>query len=580
MSFPKIYRLSLSGKSLARLPISSSLIVTFLFLSISVSAQRPDPFPSDTSQTNLVIIDTASVMRFVEGRRELAGNVILILDDAILYCDSAAIEDNNARAYGNIVIEQEDSVFVYSDKMYYFGEERKAELYGEVVLTDSVQTLRTDRLDYDLNTRIGSYKTGATLESGGTTLTSKRGYYHANTREAYFKEDVVVVDSNYTLNSDSLNFSTETQVTTFVAPTYIVTNENQIYCEAGFYDTKRNYAEFERNARLVNDEQAVTADKIKYDGNKDESEFLGQVSGVDAGRTYEADDMFYEAAEDVMHFIGNVMIKDSSQIIYADKIDYYGKSNLGIAVGNVTMINEEDDITIQCEVGEYNDQSESMKAYGRPFLTTLLGSDTLWLSADTLYSYTIFDSLKHNLIVANNDVRMFKEDVQSVCDSLAYNTLDSVFRFYGAPILWSDTTQFTADSMYVYTEKQGIDRVDMIENAFIVNTEDSVYFNQIKGRNIVAHFEDEQVRNMEVLGNGESVYYVLDDDDAYIGVNKTICSEMLIFFGDNEVDKINFYTQPKATIYPMGQVNHSSLRMPGFSWMVDQRPSSQYDLRY
>ncbi|MEO1436591.1 MAG: hypothetical protein AAFV80_13720, partial [Bacteroidota bacterium] len=152
-------------------------------------------------------------------------------------------------------------------------------------------------------------------------------------------------------------------------------------------------------------------------------------------------------------------------------------------------------------------------------------------------------------------------------------------KFLEKPIMWTDSTQFTADTMTVFLVDKQINNIFMQQNAFIINTEDEVFFNQIKGRDIEAFFIENELRRMDVQGNGESVYYLLDDVKAYVGVNKTICSEMLVYFGSNEVEQINFYTQPQATVYPMGKANHSSLQMPGFKWSLSQKPNGKEDLR-
>ncbi|MEM7106326.1 MAG: OstA-like protein [Bacteroidota bacterium] len=527
-----------------------------------------------------VIIDSSRVLRFINGVKQLVGEVALRQDDARMFCDSAAIIENNVRAYGNVIIQQGDSVFVFSDTLFYYGDTRLSTLLGEVVLTDSVQTLYTERLDYDLNTKIGNYQTGGQLVNKSTVLKSARGYYHVNEKQAYFSEAVEVVDTNYTLSTDTLKIDTETQITTFLAPTSIVTSDYQIYCEEGFFDTQNNYAEFEKNARYLKDEQEGTAEKIIYYGDEDRVALVGGSQIKEEGRTMQAESTDYDAENEVTYLTGNVVIQDSVQTIKADTLKHFGTTNKSIATGNVIVINEEEEFTVYCETGEYNDETGYLKASGRPYMVTLVDGDSLWLSADTLYSFKDQEKDSFRILIADEDVRMFKADLQSISDSLIYSTKSETFRFFENPVLWSDTSQFTADTITVYMVDKVINRINLYQNAFIINTNDSVFFNQVKGREIIARFSDNELRRMNVLGNGESVYYVEDDGGAYVGVNKTICSEMLVYFGNNKVGKITFYQQPQATIYPMGQVGHRALRMEGFKWLENKRPKSKDDLRY
>ena len=172
----------------------------------------------------------------------------------------------------------------------------------------------------------------------------------------------------------------------------------------------------------------------------------------------------------------------------------------------------------------------------------------------------------------------FKSDLQAICDSLSYNTGDSVFHFYNDPFIWSDTSQFSADTMHIQMADNKIDKIFLINKAFIINSPDELYFNQIKGKHITAFFEDSDIRRTKVVGNAETVYYLLDDEDAYIGVNKSICSEMMIYFGDNKVDDIRYYDTPKGDLTPMQKANHSLFILEGFKWETKKRPKTLNDL--
>jgi hypothetical protein len=182
------------------------------------------------------------------------------------------------------------------------------------------------------------------------------------------------------------------------------------------------------------------------------------------------------------------------------------------------------------------------------------------------------------MLIAFPDVRVFKSDLQAICDSLIYSTKDSIFRFFEQPVIWSDTSQFLADTIQMSLKNKKIDRIFLTNKSFILNSPDQIYFNQIKGKNIIAYFQEGNLRRMEVEGNAESVYYALDEAKAYVGVNKTVCSRMVLLFGDNEVEKIKFYTQPTAKLEPMQQADHNALKLEGFNWVIEKRPLSVQDL--
>jgi len=205
----------------------------------------------------------------------------------------------------------------------------------------------------------------------------------------------------------------------------------------------------------------------------------------------------------------------------------------------------------------------------------------MFLSSDTLLATQTIDTLTNDTtrtLFAYYRVRVYKSNLQAVCDSLSCVTTDSIFRLYKDPIVWSDTSQFIADTIHILLKNERIDRVLLRSNAFIPNSPDEIFFNQIKGRDITAFFDSTELRLMDVQGNAEAVYYAQDDKGGYVGVNKTVASEMLLHFGDNQIDNIRFYEQPKSDLLPMKQADHEKLKMPGFRWETRLRPRSREEV--
>ncbi len=587
------------------------LILLFSCSTALLFAQEEAPI--DTSKTNLIKILHSEVLEyeFIDGEAEkrLSGDVELQQDDALMYCDSAVIIGNEMEAYDDVIIEQGNAK-MFSDILLYNGDTKRSVLIGNVILTDPPNEIVTDRLDYNLETKVAHYTTGATLSNDKTKLTSERGYYNTETKVAFFKNKVHVEDQNFILDADTLRYDANTKITYFLGPTKIKTKENTIYCESGYYDTEKNYAEFIQNAWIEKEgSERAQADHIIYDGKTDKAELLGKtvvnrdqqsiysdnayfdasnntsiftdnVQVVDGEKVIFSDSLTYNSETGIGVAIGDVAVLDPPQVIYADRLDYNKKSQEAIVTGNVLLIDTLKEITIECDEAVYNDSTSFIQAIGRPLLTTMIDGDTLYISADTLTSFKEDPDSEDNSFTAINDVRMFKSDLQAVCELLTYNPADSIFKFYDDPILWSDTTQFTADTILVFLKDNKVNKVDLLENALIVNTPDNQFYNQIKGKNIYAYFKKREIYKMDVQGNGEVIYYVRDDYNAYVGVNEVVCGYMLVFFGANQVEKINFYAQPKATVHPMGQVNHSKLKLEGYRWEVKKRPLGPWMLRY
>src|SRR5690606_36566100 len=152
---------------------------------------------------------------------------------------------------------------------------------------------------------------------------------------------------------------------------------------------------------------------------------------------------------------------------------------------------------------------------------------------------------------------------------------DSHFQFLVNPILLVDSVQITAEDIRAILSKKKIDKVFLKKNSLKVRSYEEVYFKRIKGTNMLAYFKENKINNLDVVSNGEAIYYVQDDQKRYMGVNDVDCSNMYMTFKNNQVDRIKFTVEPKATLYPMGQVSHSSLRLKNYAWHEAKRPKTK-----
>jgi len=589
-----------------------------LYSSQLVAQQRPAQ--DTTSKLKVESSETAEGF-LKKGRemRKLSGNVRLRQENTLIFCDTAIIDLDDAILKGNIVIEQGDSVKIYADSAVYFGATRQSDLFGKVVLEKGTQQLFTKKLHYDVANKIGTYTTGATLTNGKSQLTSKRGYYHVNENQVYFKGNVLITDPDFTVRTDTMLFNTETQVATFVAPTLISEKETKIYCESGFYDIENKYAEFDKNPQYEKKDQRGRAQKMIYQGITNEYILQDSAYIEEKNKLVKADVIRYNNETEVATLVGNAYYRDSTQeitgekvrydsrnkfyqllgrgrvsdppnIIEADSLDFNDQLGNGFAQGSVYYRDTSADLTVLSYRLDYNKQTEYVYAFGgfgesgsagRPMMKSLISNDTLFMAADTLISFKPDSASDIRKVLAFNDVRIFKSDMQGVADSMSYSTQDSMFWFYkiqNLPVIWSDTSQFSADTIKMALKDKKLDKIFLRQNAFVINSEDGVLFNQIKGKYTTAYFRENEVREMWVDRNAQAVYYALDEKKAYIGVNQTECSEMRLYFGNNQVNSIKFYATPKGTFTPIKKLGNDPKKLEGFFWETQRRPRSVADI--
>lgn len=584
------------------------LIVSIVFLAgtVSVFAQQPQ---SNKKQVYIIHADEYFYQSAKESVVEqLAGNVQLRHDSVFLFCDTAHLFGPIVKAIGNTSVLQGDSLQIFADTLTYDSNTGIAYLRGQVLLVNGSQRLRTDSLRYDSRTKVATYTTGAFLENLDTRMYSVRGYYHVDEETIYFKDSVRVQDPQFKLKTDSLYYRVSENKAFFTGPTLIRQQTANLYCERGYYDLTNQEGVFTENAQFTDSTRQATAKKIYYKAQPEQITLFGDavyqeesrlVSGdtldylpekgdffvrgnaflQDGQQTIVADGIDYNTKTEKLQTLGRVNIQDGAQFLQADAVYNSDTSDVATVVGNVIWQDTSARVTLLCDSALYQRSNGYFLAMGDPpMLTQIIDGDTLYLVADQILARRVSDQDSSRQIHAHAHVLIYKSDLQASCDSLVYSESDSLFVFYQDPVIWSDTSQFTADTIAIRMAEKAIDSIYLWRRALIINAPDEPYYNQIKGRTIFASFVDGELAKMDVNGNAESVYYARDEKNEYLGVNTSICSEMVLYFEDNQVQDIFYLREPQSTMYPMDQIDHSSLKLEGFRWRIEEKPTSLADL--
>jgi len=448
--------------------------------------------------------------------RKLIGNVALRQDSTYIYCDSALqfLDTNLVLARGHVVIHMQGGRKIRAEELDYQGDTKILTLNRNVELSDTSVVLYTQRLIYYRQEAYGAYTTGGKLVSKENVLTSKRGHYYPDNKMAYFREKVVLVNPDYTLTTDTLGYNTDTRIAFFLAPTKVKDSLNDMYTEDGYYDTENDFAYLHTRAH----------------------------------------------------------VGDSSYTLFADTILYDQRADFGKAKGHVVAEQKDSTLTVFGKYAEFKSKNEELYITDSTFAVQMTSDDTLYLVADTLLSYT--DTLTgKRFFDAYHHTRLFMRDIQGVCDSLSYGYDDSVLVMYRKPFLWSGESQLLGDTIQMGMKNGGVDTLSIPSNPMIVSKEDTVGFNQIKGKDLQAKFEEKRIKRMFVAGNCESVYFTEGDGGSdYIGMNAATCSSMRIDFEESKPSKILFEIQPEGVFYPMSMIPDDKRKLPGFVWNETSRP--------
>lgn len=552
------------------------LVVLLAFASEQTCAQNK-PLYIENGDLVLSNLDTN-----IEGQwlyKNSKGQAKLIQENTTIEADSTKYfsKKNYAEALGNVYINQADSIDIYSNQAFYFGNTRKAKLIGEVALLKDIYSLQTDELDYDLDKQIATYHTGGTLTDTVSTLTSIHGSYDMNKELAIFTDSVVLIDVNRKIITEKLTYYLNDKWAYFEGETTIEEDGQVIKTTKGKYNTETGQAFVEGNPVIEDDETFFSADLIEIDS-------LGnQVAQGNVNYRSKADSITLTSKkaekldEDRIKASGNVHIvseKDDAEVFAGKAIinrpqeEFQGRENVRV------LFSSQQTELLSDSLDVFQKRGYAI-AQGRPFLTSVQDSDSIFMIANTMEAIRQNDADSTYNFILNQQVKIFKSDLQAIADSVYVNNIDSTIVLYKDPVIWSDSTQITADTITIFIRNQQVDSIQLRKNCFFVNLVEDGLYNQMKGQSMDVYMKNEQVDSLFVDKNAETIYYVLDEENAYVGIDKMKSGQTKVNFEEGRASEIYWYKQQEGETHPFQDVNPSEFLLQGFRWRILEKPLSK-----
>ena len=396
---------------LGRYVITCCMLMISSFLHAQ-QPQQPNFQSSADTLRRIEIIGAQSMRQFTDASGEvlqtLSGNARIRQGSTLLSGDSIVINLRTgvAEGFGNIHINDADTLNTYSQYLKYIGSERVAYLKRGVKLTDGKGTLLTEDLVYNLQTGIGTYSNGGKVINGTTVLTSERAVYYSQTKDVYFKNNVKLVDPKYNIKSDSLQYNTEFKIATFIAPTKIVSENGIVNTKSGTYNLATGEAFFTGNPEFKDSTRSVSGRNIAVD----------EKTGI---------------------------------------INIEGEGKIVDSVNKVILLGDQ----------IYLDQKKNtFLGTRKPVMIFYADNDSTYITADTLFSgmkkrdssdvvkRKISDTIDVQSLKSGSDsirfflgfqhVKIYNDSAQAVADSMYYSSQDSVFRLYREPIFGMEKLRF------------------------------------------------------------------------------------------------------------------------------------------
>ena len=484
--------------------------------------QIPD---ADRMQKNKVFLEYADKLAMNEyvspDYQVLIGNVRFRKEGMYMYCDSAHFYDktNSFNAFGNIKMEQGDTLFVYADELYYNGQNETAKLRFNVKLVNRDVELLTDSLDYLLDENVGYYFEGGRIVDSKNELSSVYGQYEPDTKDAEFLYSVQLINEKFIMNTDTLKYNTDNHIADIVGYTTIESDSTVIYSDKGQYNTDTEKAElYNRSLVVSRDGQKLTGDTLFYDRIKNYGEVFG-----------------------------NMVITDSvhSTILEGD-YGYHDDAN------KVSFV------TIKALAKEYSQ------------------GDTLYMHGDTIRTYIEGDTAR--IMAAYHNVRFFRNDIQGIADSVSVSSIDSIMTMHHHPIVWNENKQVFGNLIQVHMNDSVVDWAKLPDFGFVAEHVGEIYYNQLSGKQLLASFENNKLRKLDVSGNVLAVFLPAEKDSTYNKLVTTESSFLSILFQGNEIEKLNMWPEVSGKAVPLYLSKRSDCYLQDFAWYDKLRPVDKDDI--
>lgn len=461
----------------------------------------------------------------------LVGNVQFRHDDVFMYCDSALFYEasNSLDAFGNVRMVQGDTLSLTADVLYYDGLDKLARVRNNVVLVHGQMTLYTDSLDYDRLYNVGYFFEGGHLITQDNDMTSDWGEYRPQTKVAVFNYNVHLVSpappqqARTTLLTDTLYYNTVTSVANARGPSTIDDGGCHIYTEMGYVNSKNN------NLTLLN------RSEMSNNGKK----LIG-------------DSIVWNSVDSIGEAFGNVF--------YSDML------NNNAMTGNYCYYNDRMGYTLGTDSACILDYSQ--------------GADTMYMHGDSIkmFTYNIKTDSAYRTMHAYNHVRMYRRDMQGVCDSLVYLTSDSMMIMYNDPIVWAGSQQLLGEEIQVFMNDSTIDSIYVLRQTLSCERLDSLHYNQVAGQEMHSYMENGELKMTHVIGNVMVNYFPLDDDSLMVAMNHMESTEMKMFMGENRRMRKIWMPAATGTFYPIPMIPGNVRFLENFQWFDYVRPQNPQDI--
>ena len=520
-----------------KLNIISLLILIFSSQNLFAQEKKIEIISASSLDKDELLFPDANILKGSDTKQ-----VHLRHDKMDIFSNNAIFfqKKNKFIATGDVFLKQGDSLELKCDSLNYDGKIKTFFSYGKVSLVNNKTKLNSNELFYNREENIASFFNGGNIIDSLTTIQSEKGDYLLDIDKYKFRNDIVITNPDYIIESKSLDYIIGQEKTYFLDSTKITGDSYEITCNRGFYDGQLMMGYFLDNAKILMNERIIKGDSIFFD----------------------------------------------------DEIKYAS------AAKKVSIFDRTEKLQILGEFAEVYEKKDSAIVTKNPIAINTTEIDSLFISADTLYS---IGDKKNRIIKGINNIRFFKNNMSGKSDLILIDESKGLTKLIRRvldkkelqimsqeqinmlnPIIWDGNSQISGDEIILKEDikKNKLDSLIVTNNGFIVekDTLGVDNYNQIKGIRILGKFFKGKIKSLMVDQNAEIIYHMYNDENQLIGVDKAVSSSIMMIMTEKGIDKIRFITDPEGILYPEDFLEKNEKFLEGFINRLDEKIKNKLDL--
>lgn len=602
----------------------------FIFTRYDVLGQTVKRDRTEEEKVHLISAQMAEMYeQFGVNYRKVTGPARFLHNDTYILCDTAIWNtvENVIDATGNVQIIQEGTRLT-GETIHYIGDLNTAEVRGRVVelLDKEGNRLRTQHLNFNTKDSIGYFFNGGSMvDNEGTLLESRRGYYYSKEKLFCLYEHVEMGTDTLKVKADSLYYHTDLNLAEFWGNVQAWHTDGFLTAEEGTYKREEALFHFTDNVFIRTEEQEIWAEDVHYNRNNnsgilrrnvqvrdttqqvlvlgDRLDFRrepdwGQVTEDPVFITWEIDretgktDTLFMRADTLRIFTSTYGDMDSLERVRAfERQDIperkkpqgptdtlVSPDSTSIPAANPGKIQEsaspkavKDTVTDPTSIAA----ASYFRADSADIQSFLAKTDSMLHAAVQHLGDSLFNTMEVHFFYGYKNVKVYKSDLQSVCDSMVFNSIDSVLRQYGRPVLWNEESQLSADSIQFRFSRDSLYRVDLLSKAFLISQEEVTFFHQIKSDIMFAHIRGNDIYRFDAVKNAKALFYI-PEDSIITSLNIKECEEMSVMLKDRRAERITYKKSVKSDMIPLYELKKDQERLGDFNWRAEERPGDRY----